>query len=133
MKKNFFLILITLFTFSCDENTLTVDPTVLTGTWRVVDVLVDPGDGSGTFMSIDSDKTMRFFESGTVRTNSEFCDFSQDINLFLETTYSSSDSIIYVECDDFEWDMPFELRDENLILYYLCDEPCVERYVKVSN
>ena len=133
MKNSLLLIAILWLTCSCDENELTVDPAELTGTWQVVEVLSDPGDGSGTFMPIDSDKTMSFFTTGMVRTNADFCDNTQETDVFQETTYSVSDSVINVICDDFEWEMPFEIEGDNLILYYLCIEPCAEKYEKITN
>ena len=133
MKKSLFLIPILLLHFSCDKNELTVDARELVGTWQVVEVLADPGDGSGTFMPVDSDKTMTFLTTGLVQTNADFCLPNQEVDVLQETTYSVLDSVINVSCDDFEFDMPFEAEGDNLILYYLCIEPCAEKYVKISN
>ena len=36
------------------------------GTWRLIEVLADPGDGSGTFQPVVSSKTVRFETNGTL-------------------------------------------------------------------
>ncbi|WP_452222106.1 hypothetical protein [Lacinutrix salivirga] len=43
--------------------------TGLIGNWKLIEVLVDPEDGSGTFQSIESNKTIEFKVNGIVKIN----------------------------------------------------------------
>jgi len=58
--RNITLFAITYLLFvSCDNYS---DPVIetpeLLGTWRLIEVLADPGNGSGTFNPVDSDITL---------------------------------------------------------------------------
>lgn len=42
--------------------------------------MADPGDGSGTFQPVESDKTIEFKNNGSVITNNSLCDpYSEEI------------------------------------------------------
>ena len=127
-------VLLTLI-LSCDENNPSVaaDPTELLGTWKLVEVLADPGDGSGEFMPVESSRTITFLSFNTLNTNADFCSTLETTEDFYESSYSAVDSTINVICDNYEWNMPFEIEGKHLILSYQCIEPCAEKYEKVSN
>ena len=69
MKNYFLTIAIFFLTFtSCDkdENATTNS---LEGTWKLTEILADPGDGSGTFNPISSNKKLIFDNNGNVTSN----------------------------------------------------------------
>lgn len=130
MRRTFFLVFIIWFGLSCsDDEGVTPD---LIGTWKLTEVLLDPGDGSGTFSPVQSDKTVTFFENGTVISNATLCNLAPDADALGEGVYSLQDSTITPTCpgQDFVGNIFFEIEGENLILYFLCIEPCAEKYVK---
>ncbi|TXE15285.1 hypothetical protein ES692_17375 [Psychroserpens burtonensis] len=53
---------------SDDDKTKRIEIKLL-GTWQLSEVYSDPGDGSGYFTSIDSEKILTFLSSGTINSN----------------------------------------------------------------
>lgn len=61
-----------------DGNGLEIQPL---GSWELIEVLADPGDGSGTIEPVESNKTMDFSANGIVTTNSSLCDpYSDEVS-----------------------------------------------------
>jgi hypothetical protein len=61
MKKIVLVILSALMIASCNK-----DEAVITGEWKLIARLMDPGDGSGVFTEVESDKTITFFKNGNL-------------------------------------------------------------------
>jgi len=59
MKKIFFTLLVVGMLSACNKDD-NKSNTSIVGNWKLIEVLEDPGDGSGTFMSVDSEKTITF-------------------------------------------------------------------------
>lgn len=127
MKKFSILASTLLFLFSCDSDEELMFSDII-GTWRLTETLVDPGDGSGTFEPIESDKMVSFTADGEMSSNGNFCN-SPVING--SGIYSLSDSTITVECSQ-TITLHFDLTSESLIIFKHCIEPCAEKYVKTN-
>lgn len=73
--KNSLILFMLLMIFSC--TTKEAKPDIknqdLIGKWKVIEQLADPGDGSGTFNPIESDRTIQFFSDGTITINGDLC------------------------------------------------------------
>ena len=76
------------------------------GTWRLIEVRADPGDGSGTFQPVISSKTVTFETNGTMRLTSAFKEYllkwqmpTMDFNR--EITFSVSAKL---PCSGEPWD-----------------------------
>ncbi len=126
------------FVFSCynDNNNYPVQTpseTTLEGTWKLIQVLNDPGNGSGEFYDVDSEKTITFFEDGTITSNGSICQTSTASDTPTEGTYSISQRIIdSADCyisEDIA--IRFTIIDSNLIMSYPCIEPCQSRFIKI--
>lgn len=134
MKNGMIYCLILLVLFSCkkdDETTSNVNP--LLGEWKLFMILADPGDGSGEFKLIESDKIIIFKEDGTISTNTSLCEpFSDEIiNI---GTFSESNNSIQTDCINNNVEIiGFQLRDETLILNYVSNEGYSEKYTKKNN
>ncbi len=103
----------------------------LTGSWKLVETLADPGDGSGTYQPVESEKTITFNSDGTVRVlNGSFCPTGGESNPSGVGTYSIKDMMINPK--DCESRIQFEVKNANLILSFPCIEPCGEKSVKVN-
>lgn len=126
MKKTYILILILpVIFFSCNTDNDNVK-SGLTGSWKLTHVLADPGDGSGTFHPVSSEKTIKFHDNGTVTSNGDLCSMSIDHNSSSDGTYSLTDSTIYHnDCKIY-----FELSANELILNFQCIEPCKAKFKK---
>lgn len=133
MKPSVFYLLI-LCTFAlltgCEKEA--AKPTnELIGTWRLSEVYGDPGDGSGTFEAVQSNKRLTFLEDSTLIVNGNLCGFSLEADTTTMTTYDPTNRLIDTDCN-FPFSLSYEQTDEGLVLSYPCIESCLERYVKVD-
>lgn len=126
MKISFaILVILSLFT-SCKKK----DGGSLTGTWELQEVLMDPGNGSGVFTAVSSDKNLVFHTNGNVNSNGIICDMSIESNTSTSGTYSKNDStIISATCQNLI--IKYELNGDTLILIYPCFEACKAKYTRV--
>ena len=126
MKISFaILVILSLFT-SCKKK----DGGSLTGTWELKEVLMDPGNGSGVFTAVSSDKNLVFNTNGNVNSNGIICDMSIESNTSTSGTYSENDStIISATCQNLI--IKYELSGDTLILIYPCFEACKAKYTRV--
>ena len=126
MKISFaILVILSLFT-SCKKK----ERDSLTGTWELKEVLMDPGNGSGVFTAVSSDKNLVFNTNGNVNSNGIICDMSIESNTSTSGTYSENDStIISATCQNLI--IKYELSGDTLILIYPCFEACKAKYIKV--
>ena len=126
MKISFAILVILSFLTSCKKN----DRGSLTGTWELKEVLMDPGNGSGVFTAVGSDKNLVFNTNGNVNSNGVICDMSIESNTSTAGTYSEIDStIISTTCPNLI--LKYEVSGDTLILIYPCFEPCKAKYIKV--
>jgi len=106
--------------------------TDLIGEWQLIEANADPGDGSGTFQPVDSDKVVVFLSNGTVTSNGSICILSIDSNNPTSGTYSLSDSTISSSDCVADRDVEFEIVNSNLIMRYPCIEACEEKFTKIK-
>ena len=111
----------------------------LLGKWKIIERLVDPGDGSGTFQSIDSERTIEFFNNATVTVNGVMCYMATEVSSHTTGTYVSifgSDfndgEITPPDCNYDGAKVWYKISGANLILWYQCIEGCGEKYIKVN-
>lgn len=129
MKKLIIPFIIILAIFSCKKEDGNKNDKSLIGTFKLTEILADPGDGSGTFQPVNSNKTITFHENGTVNSNGELCDMSIDSNTPSSGTYTLTDSTITASnCSSF--DLKFSFNGYELIINYPCIEPCRAKYKK---
>jgi len=130
MKNYFLLILIIGFVTSCNKNDEISNLSDLEGRWKLSEVLADPGNGSGTFQSVTSNKTLEFDNNGNVTSNGSICDMSTGTNLNSSGTYSLTNRTINSNsCPNNT--IQFELNNGSLILTYPCIEPCKAKFISL--
>jgi hypothetical protein len=124
------LAVIILTVISCSKNDDDTSSNLLKGTWKLTEVLADPGDGSGTFNSVNSNKNLIFSNSGNLSSNGVICDMSIETNVSSTGTYSEVNSTINsTNCPNNT--IKYELNGNTLILIYPCIEPCKAKYTRV--
>lgn len=129
--KRFVLVLATIGLFVSCNKADKISNTELIGTWRLIEVLSDPGDGSGKFLPVKSDKTITFKNDGTISSNGKLCDMSGNSDHPTSGTYSVSDMTIRsLGCADPNYDYSFKHDGNILTIYYPCIEPCIAKYKK---
>ena len=132
MKKLVFTLAAVGILFSCNNDDDLDSETELVGNWKLIEILADPGDGSGTFSSVESEKIITFKNDGTITSNGNLCDMSISsdnqtsgiYNNFSESTFNSSD------CNNPDYNFTFEQNGNILIINYPCIEPCKAKYKK---
>ena len=133
MKKSIVLLFLVEILFSCSniEEETSVTPPLLVGTWKLKEILFDPGDGSGTFQSVNSNKTLIFDTTGNVTSNGLICDMSIGTSANSIGTYSEANSTINsTNCTNLT--LNYELNADTLIIIYPYIEPCKAKYIKVQ-
>lgn len=136
MKKLTILISLIVILASCkkdEENKTTPTTTIveLVGVWNLIEVLADPGDGSGTFTEVESSKIITFHQDGTLTSNGSLCDMSIEANNPTSGTFLANDSTFRSnDCFDPEYDYSFEQDTSILIINYPCFEPCRAKFEK---
>jgi hypothetical protein len=129
MKRILFVLFIVGTIFSCEKKD-NIDSDLI-GKWRLIEVLADPGDGSGTFHGVSSKKVIEFHSDGTVTSNGSICDMSIESNKPSVGIYSLSDSTINSSnCDNSGIKIRFIMSGPSLIISYPCDEACQAKYFK---
>ena len=102
--------------------------------WKLIEVLNDPGDGSGTFISVQSDRTIEFLNDGTFESNGDLCNMGTDSDQVLTGLYSEIDFTLTPDGCSITPVFPisYTMSDEELIINYPCIEPCQQKYIKVE-
>jgi len=123
-----------IFIVSCqsefaDSNTQITD---IRGNWQLLEVLVDPGDGSGEFEATDLDIMLEIDENLNLEVNGVLCGYSESKNI-LTGQISLEDSIITANCESGMLRHKFSLHKSNLTLNNLhCREACIAKFIKIE-
>ena len=110
----------------------------LMGQWKLIEQLSDPGDGSGVFNPLESNRKIEFFSNGTVTVNGELCHMDSEVGekntgrfLALENNDYYDGEIIPDNCDYEDTKLYYNLEGTNLIIRYLCIEGCGQKFKKL--
>jgi hypothetical protein len=106
----------------------------LIGTWRLTEIMADPGDGSGTFTPVTSSRSLTFNKDGSFTCNGDICTFGAQAGNATTGTYTLADSTWQSPfCADPGFKYTFKLNGDTLILNYVCIEPCRAKYLKTNS
>jgi Lipocalin-like domain len=116
---------------SCDKYTCGFS-TGIVGEWKLVEELMDPGDGSGTFQPVSSTKKIEFFDDGTFEANGEMCSMTNQSGTNHDGVYSTSTGILNPDnCASTQpLNITYTLSADTLILNYPCFEGCAQKYYR---
>ena len=111
--------------------------TGLTGKWQLIEQLMDPGDGSGTFVTVDSDHIIEFFDDGKFKSSESLCYATGVPNPGTTGTVDPERNVVIPEgCRDDEslpaFELSYSLQQPNLIINLFCVEPCALKFKKVK-
>ena len=131
MRKSSLLLLVLILLISCNKNDQVLAPSSLIGTWKLTEMLQDPGDGSGTFQPVNSNKKIVFINSNQLTSNGILCDMSINSDTFSTASYSETTKTINPsDCQNLR--INYEWNASSLILSYRCIEGCKAKYIKVE-
>jgi hypothetical protein len=135
MKHIVFVLIAFLSFVTCssdDDNTTTIEPGLI-GNWKLVAIYSDPGDGSGDFAAVSSDKTIAFNANGTLNSNANLCLLFSETGESSSGTYSETEgSFTITDCETTPVTAYYELVGVDLIISYFCIEGCQEKYEKIE-
>lgn len=134
MKKLLPLLFIFLVLISCNDDD-EANKSVM-GTYLLTAIFADPGDGSGEFTSVDSDKKITIYADSTFHTNFSFCNgLSLEADGDSEGTLTSDLLIFNEDCNNSlpSNELWIELSASELIISYLCIEGCSEKYSRIND
>ncbi|OUR94258.1 hypothetical protein A9Q87_01020 [Flavobacteriales bacterium 34_180_T64] len=134
MKKEVLFFALIGLLFSCNnDDSNNYSETELIGRWKLAETLADPGDGSGTFSTVISEKIIQFHADGIVTSNGTLCDLSILSETPSNGTYSMTElTISSSECVSSGLGISFELSSSILIMNYPCIEPCKAKFIKIE-
>ncbi|XCF07480.1 hypothetical protein ABI125_06380 [Tamlana crocina] len=108
------------------------------GQWKLIEQLMDPGDGSGTFQPVTSNRVFEFFSDGSVTVNGDMCYITTEIGdkttgSYVETSESdwNDGEISPPDCSFEDTKIYYQIEGENLILWYQCIEGCGQKFIKI--
>lgn len=101
------------------------------GSWKLIAVLADPGDGSGVFQPVLSDKTITFETNRTISCTGNLCDLSIGSSLNTSGTYSANNATIQTtNCNQLQ--LNYEIEGNTLIINYPFIETCKAKYSRIE-
>ncbi|MFT6844068.1 MAG: hypothetical protein ACJAUV_000238 [Flavobacteriales bacterium] len=103
-----------------------MDERVISGTWLLKELLLDPGDGSGVFEPVVSEKNMVFELNGVLESNGDVCQSTATQDNSSSAIYSIIDNTISND----NCTITFTYNDSVMIINYSCFEPCKGKFVK---
>ncbi|WP_420460943.1 hypothetical protein [Neolewinella sp.] len=116
----------------CDKDEPTPDS--ILGTWKLREVYVDPGDGSGTFQPTDYARTITFFPDSTYTTDQTICNIgNHPADGGGSGVYSPGRQLIFPTTCRINAEYPYDIAGRQLTVTYFCIEGCAERYTKVRD
>ncbi len=132
LKNNLIFLALLGLVINCSDDSENANPS-LHGRWQLKAVLYDPGDGSGTFKAVDSEKYIEFLSNQEVRSNGNLCNGGTSFEEPSSGVYVLPDSTLQIdECPQNILSTRFRIQNGKLILSYPCIEPCEEKYVKLE-
>lgn len=134
MKNLFLFLAICTLLSGCETsddpgNALSSD---IVGTWQLIANLADPGDGSGTFQPVNSNKTITFNADGTFTSNGDVCDLTITTNTSSSGTYNTTDKTINGNCGTTNFPISYSIDNLTMDVSYFCIEACESRYRKIN-
>lgn len=126
MKISSVVILLS-FLLACQKE----EDTTTTQAWTLIEVLADPGDGSGTFHPTSYQKTITFLANGTFQSSRPMCQMgSANDQPGTGRVDSGTRVLVPDECPD--WSLHYTYEGEFLIITYPCIEACREKYKQLA-
>ncbi|TMU56611.1 lipocalin family protein [Flagellimonas algicola] len=131
MKRIATLAFAIILVLSCSNDDIYAESDIV-GTWKLIQIKADPGDGSAEFRSVKSEKTIQFKSNGTVSTNTSLCDpYSEEIRT--AGKFDLENLTITTNCENPNIaTISFEWQDETLVLNFISNEGYSQKFQKID-
>lgn len=135
MKKTIGLLALIFLLLSCsDDTTRPTESAEFLGKWGLSEILMDPGDGSGTFRPVDTFSSIEFLPNGKITSNYSLCPSYTGSETYFATTYNAGDNTISLkDCDMENYTISYSISEGNLILSYPCIEACEYKFERLAD
>lgn len=121
MNKILGITLLGFLILSCNKTDET-----LVGTYQLIEVLADPGDGSGKFEAVNSSKKITFKSDQSFSCEGEICGLNISSENQTNGTFDEETKTLESETCT----LHYEMHGDELTLQYPCIEPCYHKYKK---
>ncbi|MGV3695635.1 hypothetical protein [Flavobacterium sp.] len=136
MKRYVVYSVLALFVAACSSSTDRESETSeFLGKWKLTHMLMDPGDGSGTYEPVAGEYTLEFLTNGSIRTNYPLCNLNVQAGAddFTFPYIASENRIPSTACDyPEEYSINYHIDGGNLILSFPCIEGCLEKFERIE-
>ena len=125
-----------LFLSACSRDALDpLDQKSLYGSWKLLEVLLDPGDGSGQYVPSDTGERLILERDGSYLSNWEPCNPGAGVGDIFSGTYTIPEpGSLEISCDSPQpGSVKGSLQNGFLILSYGCTEPCLYKFLKTTD
>ncbi len=136
MKSLLIIVLFATMTSSCSTTPnspdISLDKEEITGKWHLTETLADPGDGSGTWKTVENGRILEFENDGIVTSSTTYC-YNEEI---YEASYDTAEKMINSDCADRTIALRYEIKEGDLFIYPhnpRCIEACGSKYEKVED
>ncbi|MDP2724133.1 MAG: hypothetical protein Q8O72_15355 [Bacteroidales bacterium] len=127
-RRILFVLILAGMIASCSKTKNNENPQLISK-WKLIEQLADPGDGSGVYTPVDSDKTIEFFANGDVISNGSLCTMNFETGSVGRGKYDTTDySILPENCNSEMYHISYSISNSELTLYYPCIEGCAQKY-----
>ena len=126
MKITIKLLLVIFLFVTCSKD----ETPQIIGKWKLIEKWESPGDSNVNFQRVDYEKTIEFFNDGTlviIVKGSISCDNGTGIS----GAYYIEESIVFRDCEGYVFPIQFYFQNSKLILSYPYFEPYMEKYTKI--
>jgi hypothetical protein len=120
---------------SCSEdNNRKSETAEFLGKWKMIETLIDPGDGSGIYEPVSGEFILEFFTNGTVGTNYMLCTLNGTNTGNFTSAYFANEQYIQSQTCNANQDFQiyYQIEGENLILSYPCVEACLVKFIRID-
>jgi len=134
----FLIVMLTLFISGCENPECDDTAVCLPETesvWSLRAVYYDPGDGSGDFERVNSNRLLTIFVNGTFNSSGSLCDL--DVNNTEPTSGTINEANGTLEFQNCFpntsaeiLERSFSINGDELILSFPCDEPCQWKFIR---
>lgn len=126
MKKLILLLPLFLALSACDDENDFL-PQQDADSYKLAAMYSDPGNGSGDFHDVDSERVITFINDSTITINANICDFGVETASLDTITFSPGNNMLNTDCNA-PFPMNFSITGNTLILNYACIEACQHKY-----
>ncbi len=131
-RKSYFFGLLGILS-ACMYQNQSYGPIDLTGTWKLIEILSDPGDGSGQFNKTSIDMTIEVFNDNTFKATRVMCEISGGLYPYQTSgTFDIQAGTLTPDNCRFPKTIYFVIEGNHLILSYLSDEPYRQKFEKIA-